>query len=567
MRYVLLISLLMFSQLLSAAEITAQVDRNTLHLNESFQLVLEASGSIDDDPDFSVLEKDFDILSRSQASNISIINGNYRKTIKWSLTLMPRQAGVITLPSVPFGKDHSPQLQVTVKPASAPGTGQGDDLYLEVEASGKQAYVQGQLLITVKMLSGNNISQYGINELQHEGVEVVVEQLGEDKQYRAYRGSKPYLVLERNYALFPQQPGSLRILPFRGEVEVGGANRGLFDPFGGRSQIKRVRSRGLDIEVRGMPQAFTGPHWLPAQEIQLVEEWPDARDGKPVFNVGEPVTRSLSLLADGLTSAQLPQLATAGNIDGIKQYPDQPTLHDNKKPSGIIGIREERIALIPTRAGSYTLPAIEIPWWNVNTGQMEIARIAARQIQVAAGSATTNPRTAVPQAGPAPAPSADDTVPQAPPAASDSPAAAPWKRVSLLLGSAWLLTLAGWWWSRRQRPPSRPAASEADRPRRARTLKQLQRTCQENDAAGCQRALIDWGREYYADPSLSSLGQLGKRAGEPLQSAISSLELALYGKRSGDWTGADIARICQQMGRPRPTGSSLSSGGLEPLYK
>jgi len=366
MRY-LLICLFMFSPLLQAAEITAQVDRDNLHMNETFQLVLEASGSIDDDPDFGPLEQDFDIVSRSQSSNISIINGSYSKTTKWSLTLMPKQAGVITIPSIAFGKDRSPQLQVTIKPAGAPGTGKGDNLYLEVDASTSQAYVQGQVLVTVKMLSSDNISQYGINDLQHEGVDVVVEQLGDDKQYRTYRNGKAYLVLERHYALFPQAAGSLHILPFRGEVQVGGGSRSLFDPFGGRSQVKRVRSRGLDISVSGIPQGYTGNTWLPAKELQLVEEWPDAKNGKPVFKVGEPVTRTLSLMADGLTSAQLPTLAQA-SIDGIKQYPDQPTLHDNKKASGIIGIREERIALIPTRPGSYTLPAIEVPWWNITSG-------------------------------------------------------------------------------------------------------------------------------------------------------------------------------------------------------
>ena len=563
MRYLVMIFLL-FSPALQAADITAQVDRNSLHMNESFQLVLEASGSLDAEPDFSVLEQDFDIVSRSQSSNISIINGNYKKTIKWSLTLMPREAGVITIPSVAFGKDRSPQLRITVKPASAPGTGKADDLYLEVEASTSRTYVQAQLVITIKMLSGENIARYGIDALKLEGVDAVVEQLGEDRQYRAYRGSKPYLVLERSYALFPQQPGQLRLLPLRGEVEISSGPRSMFDPFGGRSKIKRVRSRGLEIEVEDKPAAFSGTTWLPAAELQLVEEWPDARDGKPVFRVGEPVTRTLSILADGLSAAQLPELAQT-DIDGIKQYPDQPSLHDNKKAEGIIGIREERIALIPTRPGRYTLPALEIPWWNVQTGTMEVARIAERQIQVAPGSTASRIEKAPPAQISAPAEEPGDSLATRPPARADAPVDnGPWPWISLLLAIAWLLTLVTWWWSRRQPRPSAPAAESRGL---AEALKQLDRACRAENAAHCQRALIDWARAFYSDPGISNLGDIGRRAGEPLQSAIAELERVLYSDGGGDWNAVGIATMCRNLKQTERATSKAASPGLEPLYK
>ena len=67
------------------AAINVTIDRNLVRLNESFQLVFEADSSPDQDPDFSGLEQYFVVLNQSQSNNISIINGEYKRNIKWVL--------------------------------------------------------------------------------------------------------------------------------------------------------------------------------------------------------------------------------------------------------------------------------------------------------------------------------------------------------------------------------------------------------------------------------------------------------------------------------------------------
>lgn len=569
MRYVFL-ALIMFGSLTQAATITAEADRSTVHLNESFKLVFKATGSVDEDPDFSPLETYFDILNRSRSSNISIINGDFQKSTQWSLTLMPKQAGSITIPSIDFGEDKSPQLRMTVKEASAPGGSNTDGMSLEMETSSDQAWVQGQLLVTVKLLSNRNIARYGINELQIEGIDARIEQLGDDKQYRAQRGGETYLVLERNYAVFPQQSGRLRITPLLAEVELASGRSQLFDPFNRRGQVRRLRAGGRDVEVRGIPSDYSATHWLPAREIQLIEEWPDSQDGKPEFRVGEPVTRTLSLLADGLTSAQLPRLP-ASPIDGIKHYPDQPTLHDNKKPDGIIGIREERVAMIPTRPGSYTLPPVEVSWWNIQSGQVETARIPAREIQVRPATETAAPPSAADTLGAPPPPEETDAAPgmetiDPTPATPESGVPAYWRWLALALGAAWLLTLAAWalaQWRRRQRIISGPD----NRVKLGQALKTLTGACRAGDADACSQALLTWGRTYYQDPTLSNLGELGRRAGEPLKSAIEPLESTLYSNRPVAWDGPAMADICRQMTQQQTPSAGIQQDELEPLYK
>ena len=563
----LIILLFLFSRSLLAATITVQADFNPVLLSDSFHLIFEADGSVDDDPDFSPLEKDFEILSQSQSSNISIINGSYNRSKKWTLTLMAKQAGVFTLPSISFGSDSSPQMQLTVKAASSNNSksyGLNKKQMLELEASSKEAWVQGQVIVTLRLLTAENINSYRFSDLKINNMDVVIEQLGKEKQYKTYHGNTPYLVVERRYALFPQQTGMMNIAPMVAEVDVPSGNRrsnSFFDPFGRNTQTRRVRSSATSIKVKDIPSNFKSPHWLPAKEIQLVEEWPDNAE----FKVGEPVTRTLSLLADGLTSAQLPELALK-NIAGVKQYPDQANLHDTKNDDGIVGIREEKIALIPTQAGHFTLPAIEIPWWNTQTHKMEVARIAKKQIQVIA-AASQHSQAAVKQP-PVQEPAADisvshnESIPAPEPAVNKF-----WFYSSLILAALWLLTLFAWWLSRQKKsqvetetiqPVVHTSLKDA--------LKQVNKACQNNDAQACKNALIVWGQVILQQPTLASLGELAKHIDEPLKGKIIALNQHLYGSQQQTWQADNIAALCQKQ-TPINTAKTTHSNSLEPLYK
>ena len=63
LRQSVLLTLALMTSLLcmsvQAATITVKSDRSNVGLNESFTLVFESDGSVDDDPDFSSLEQRF----------------------------------------------------------------------------------------------------------------------------------------------------------------------------------------------------------------------------------------------------------------------------------------------------------------------------------------------------------------------------------------------------------------------------------------------------------------------------------------------------------------------------
>ena len=110
---------------------------------------------------------------------------------------------------------------------------------------------------------------------------------------------------------------------------------------------------------------------MPSSQPQLTQQWSSNLDQ---LVVGEPVTRTITISAQGFTGAQIqPLVIQSGNE--IKIYPDQPQLGEQKSASGIIGIRQESLALVPNRAGEIVLPEIRVQWWDTVHRRIQTATL------------------------------------------------------------------------------------------------------------------------------------------------------------------------------------------------
>ena len=510
-----------------AAEVQVSIDRNPVQVNESFQLVFTLDTSPDRDPDFAALQRNFLILSNNRSNSISIINGQYQRSIKWGLKLMAKQVGEFTIPAIRFDHEFSKPFQVTVKPSTLASVPQ-DRLVLELVADKAEVFVQGQVIVTLRLLSATDISAYQFGDISLEDLDAVIEPMGDERQYQTRIADRSYLVLEQQFALFPQQSGRLGISPVRAEVRL--PSKSSFDPFRTGGKIRQLRSQQLFVDVAPIPAEFNGPYWLPADKIELREEWQGDLTG---LIAGEPITRSLSLRADGLTAAQLPELELIP-IDGIKQYPDQAELENSRSANGISGKRVQKVALIPGSAGSYLVPEVNLPWWNLQTGKMETATIPARKLIVnaAAGVSVVEP----------PVVEAQSTAQGAAPASANTF----WLWLSLALASGWILSGLYWWYKlRKPATASTPSATEHPDLRQAR--KQLQQACNDSDAIAARRVLLDWGQALLAPREISNLHQLGKALGADLGHEIEVLNQSLYAAAAAQWQGQALWSLCQQL--------------------
>ena len=537
---------------LSEAEITVSIDRQPVHVNESFQLFFEASESPDDDPDFSLLQQHFIILNTSQNSQISIINGDYKRSIKWTLQLMPKQVGEIIVPAISFGDDKTEPFQVSVKPAPQSSSGSKSGLIFELSVDRDTVAVQGQVIVSMRLLSNVNISAYQFGELITDKMDVVIEPLGEVKRFQTRIGDQPYLVLEQKHALFPQQSGRLTIPPVLGEVRVATQSRSLFDPFQSQGEIRRVRSAELNIDVTGIEPEFSGQHWLPSNNVRLSEVWQQDLDN---LVAGEPLTRTLILTAEGLTAAQLPELKQ-GAIDKIKQYPDQAVQNDQRSENGIVGVVQQKIALIPTAGGTYTLPEVAIPWWNARTGQQEVASISARTIQVAAAAGIEPALISQP-----PTTSSEQATNPVEVVQTSNPF---WIWFSLFLACGWLVSGLFWWISRRQATLT-DAEQLSKKPSLRNASKALEKVCHQNNALTAREALLPWANALEAERKFVNLNELAQYFGEPLKTALREMNQSLYSANSDDWNGEHLWQTCSAIAETSKASEKLEVDRLQAL--
>jgi len=539
-----------------AAQIGVSFDRNPVSLDESFQIIFTANDTPDSDPDFSPLEQDFEILGQSQSSNSSWINGRSSKTIQWTLNVMAKHTGSLVVPAVKFGDDESQPASVMVTQAAAnKAINTDDDLFLEVEANPQSPYVQSQVLYTVRLYRRVDIAQAALNE--PELSDAVVEKLGDDSNYNTQINGVNYLVTERKYAIFPQKSGALTIKPLVLTAEVMASSRPNFNGFFNSQMTKtrKISSKSVTLDVKPAPATFTGQHWLSAEQLVLKEEW--SGDNQQM-KVGEPLTRTLTLLAKGTTVGQLPEL-NVGKIDAqLKTYPDQPVLREQKKPEGLIAFREEKIAIIPSKAGFYKLPAIEIPWFNSQSQKMEIATIPETTI------------TALEAAGALPdmaAPVASTPVEQPQKAEQSTPIITQpqqqntWFWVALFLGTGWLATLAYFLVKRPVKKPI-PEKSAAEI-RLEDSIKNLKKACADNNATAAKDALLAWGRQKY---DVASLGAVAEFSEARLRDEILHLNQVLYGKSADQWQGKKLFQAFVE-NKAREKIAVTEDDKLEPLYR
>ncbi|MEJ2652806.1 MAG: BatD family protein [Gammaproteobacteria bacterium] len=561
------------------AALQAYVDRNPVAEDESFTLTLESDQDVDGSPDLSPLRRDFDVEGQGRSSNLTIINGSMSRKTQWQISLMPKHSGQVQIPPITVGSEQSQPLTVTVMPASqaraAPGNG---DLFMNVSVKPHTAYVQQQIIYTVRLYRAVDLANgSSLSAPSLPGGDAVVEKLGKDKDYETVRNGMRYDVIERHYAIYPQKSGSFDIAPlvFDGAIVQSGGGGGIFafNPFSQRTRHKRLRSQAEHIDVKPMPAAFHGSQWLPARNLQLDENWsPDP----PKFTVGQAVTRTVAVMADGLTASQLPGM-TGGAISGVKQYPDQPVLKDTKDSAGVTGLRTQKIAYIPTHAGSFTLPAIKIAWWNTATDKMEAASLPAHTFAVLPGAAGGS----APQSPPVPAvvpPAPAKAAPQAAVSApSTSPAppqpqsgAKPWPWLALLLGIGWAATLVIWWWRARRAPVTPAASPPTEQEASLRWLeKALQTACFADDAAGAKGVVLAWARRRWPEQPPISLTAVARACPHGLADALLELDRALYAQAESGWQGKELWRqfAANRGAKGKEAEERRGDTGLEPLYR
>jgi hypothetical protein len=511
----------------------ASVDRADVEINESFTLKVLVDTDVDVEPDASALETDFQVGQRSQLSNTTIVNGEISRSRTWTYVLMPKRAGDLVIPPVKVGSEQSNPLHIVVAPQSNALPGEAD-IFVATEVDFAESYVQAQVLYTVKVYRSVATRQPRLSEPSFRGVEVLIELAGEERSYEAILNGKNYNVVERVYALFPQESGELTISPARFEARVLRGGR-----ITGRKVFESEQQTVVVNPIPAPPPDFPNAAWLPAKSLELSELWSREPDELPA---GEPITRHITITALGQLSTQIPVIEPIVS-DGVKIYPDKPELRVLAEPGGIRAVRKDQYALIGVRAGVVELPELQLPWWSIGEGKWQVASLPSRSLTILPSGEAALPPVVEPQIE---RPVDTQTV------AIESSF---WRRISEGLIALWLLTVLIWWWSRRPEKKSRAPEPPPIYKQQAKFLKAARRAALVEDGATVKAALLSWGRLQWPNDWPRSIGDIASRVSDPLATELNTLCSSSYGPSGESWNGKDLAKALRSF--------AVNDGGRE----
>ncbi len=538
----ILLSCLLFSLHANAA-VTASIDRADIELNESFTLELTSDTNIDLQPDISVLAIDFHVGQTNQLSNTTIMNGQIRRSKTWSYVLMPKRAGQITIPAISVGAERSNPLIVDVSLPTYSPPGEAE-VFITTEVDFDESYVQAQVLLTTKIYTSVAVRQPSLRVSNVTGAEVLIEPAGDDRSYEAVINGTPYSVNERVSAIYPQESGEIELSPARFEARVLRNGR-----ITGRKVYESEPLKVIVLPTPPMPADYPDAVWLPARDLQLTENW--SREDNEI-TAGEPLTRHVTVSALGQLETQIPAIEPP-TADGINVYPDKPELGRQIEPGGIRGIRKDQYALIGVSAGTVVLPALEVPWWNVELGEWQVASLPEHSIEILPSGELPVAAAGGPDAAAAGSEASTVTV---------TVQSEFWRRVSEILAAVLVLTLFAWWWSSRPKRVRREPAPVPIHKQQAKFLKVARKAALAADAATVRSALIDWGQLQWPDDSPRSIGIIASRVSPPLADELLALSRLSYGPERADWNGAALAKALRSFAVPGE--ESDSSGEILP---
>lgn len=577
-----------------AGEFSASVEPQQVQLGETVRLELSYEG--DDagrlQPDLSVLRNDFTIYATSNSMQSNYTNGVFRQKRVWNLTMMPKREGTLTIPAISAGNYQTAPVEVEVLPSGSAtiqpqnnatssvsgnnsnqpsAKSQTSDYWAELVIEDKKPYVEQELNGTVYIYDRKGIQfrsePYFDNTDEWDITRVGNAEISENK------GQK---VIRFNYAFFPKKSGRLTIPTARmegvyleyEETPLNNSIGGLFRMFDANFDMSGLlgvqkpvvlQTKPMTINVKPIPESYGKDWWLPATALKLSAKWTDER---PVFKVGEAVTREISLIASGVSENQLPELEFK-ETSAWKQYPESPKLTTATHNNEFISEAVTRVVYIPQRGGEQIIPEIRLKWYNLKTDKMEMAIIPAEKMYVAGpvGDAAQPVAAPVTEAQKMPSAAeliADKTAPKVAEKTKTSATTDKWLLLVIIIGAFLAGILFNYMFLHNKNKNIKDISAGDN-------LHIIESNLKNKDYRALRDSLLAWGQKRYNDEFINNLNVLADKINVPeFREQMTKLNGILY---AGHTDAVDEKVIIQCLKSKRTEMAAKKQSPLPELYK
>lgn len=561
--------LLIFGMMSSAwaQSFTATVNRNPVPEGETFVLTLELKDAdTSATPDLSALNQEMTVLSVSNGYRTSIVNGAVSKSRQWNLVLIPNHTGEITIPVLSLDTYQTQPINLTVTPAGAENklpenpNANASKFKMTGEVATTSPYVQQQLNYQLKLYDAGGL-QGNAPYFVTNNDDWVIKSLGEPKVETKIVNGQSLRELTFDYALFAQKSGNLTIPPVRFEgyyltkstrkdpfaqffaEDDFFAGFGLNDIFANKNQVV-LNTKPINVAVR--PAQTESGWWLPAEEVALSAEF---ESDKPVFKVGEAVSRTVHVKAVGVLDNQLPEMSFP-KANGVKQYPEKPQIEMRVEDGKVVSYAQITNVYIPEQGGEVELPEIRLNWFNTKTNAAETAVVPAYKAFVLGET----PQIKQPEQ-----PAAKERTAEKPAAAEPVSASDNIQMIWLLAGAfigGILITLL------LVKLASKFSALPDNR------KKMIVAAAEAKDLRALRDALIAWAQETFPERTIVNFQDVTDAfSSEALSKELDKIREALYGSSAASWNEKEFLAVFATVSKKIKKQKRTTHDPLPKLYK
>lgn len=350
----------------------------------------------------------------SSESSFQMVNGHTSSSssITYTYTLYAAKSGVYNIPAAHArvgGKQISSRPAKVTVVGSAQGRGNnspkmheddnyqphmkaagsaisGTDLFIKVSANKKKVYEQEPILLTYKVYTLVDLTQLEGKMPELTGFHTQEIPLPQQKSFHIERvNGKPYrTVTWSQYVMYPQMTGKMEIpsITFKGIVVQQNRSVDPFEAFfnggSGYVEVKRnIVAPSIKIDVLPLPHK-------PANFSGGVGKFNiSAQLNKNELKAGDPL--SLRIVVGGIGNLKLIKQPVVNFPKDWDKYDPKVTDKTKLTSNGLEGNMIYDILAVPRNQGHYTIPPVELTYYDTSLNQYKTIKTQSFEIEVAKG--------------------------------------------------------------------------------------------------------------------------------------------------------------------------------------
>ncbi len=352
---------------MAQSPITAKVNRTAITTDETVNLIVTVSSQslAAPRPDLPPLDG-FEIVGTSSTSQISMVGTKITSEGRYRFQLRPTKTGELVIPPITLSVNgqtfNTDPITVTVTQgtappqpstppshsATAPDTLNGQDFFVEAEVDNTEPYVGEQVVYTFRFYQAINL----FDQPRYDAPNFTgfwSQQQPNQTQYTTQAAGRTYRVTELHTVLFPTVAGETTIEPAVLTIPGDIFNNGDI-----------LSTKAINLTVKSLPPD------APADFNGAVGQFTlEATVDSTQATVNEPVTLKVTISGDGNLES-LPD-PVWDDIPGWRAFESKATTNSSFKDGKFSGTRVYERLLVPTVAGTTTLPPIRYVYFDPKT--------------------------------------------------------------------------------------------------------------------------------------------------------------------------------------------------------